>query len=109
MERSGMSARTEHEKNSRTGGWLSRTAAFFQKRALGSGTEPEDGAADDTLHRVLRWLGAVIVILLLIYYCTPSVRGGRPENFYFEESENVCGDAALRCTFDPDTDAGAVK
>ena len=65
-----MSARTEHEKNSRTGGWLSRTAAFFQKRALGSGTEPEDGAADDTLHRVLRWLGAVIVILLLIYYCT---------------------------------------
>ena len=65
-----MSARTEHEKNSRMGGWLSRTAAFFQKRALGSGTEPEDGAADDTLHRVLRWLGAVIVILLLIYYCT---------------------------------------
>ena len=65
-----MSARTEHEKNSRTGGWLSRTAAFFQKRASGSGTEPEDGAADDTLHRVLRWLGAVIVILLLIYYCT---------------------------------------
>ena len=64
-----MSARTEHEKNSRTGGWLSCTAAFFQKRALGSGTEPEDGAADDTLHRVLRWLGAVIVILLLIYYC----------------------------------------
>ena len=70
MERNGMSARTEYEKNSRTGGWLSRTAAFFQKSASGNGTAPEDGAADDTRHRIFRWLGAVTIILLLIYYCT---------------------------------------
>lgn len=65
-----MSARTEHEKNSRTGGWLSRTAAFFQNGPFGGGTEPDGESTDDALHHVFRWLGAVIVILLLIYYCT---------------------------------------
>lgn len=65
-----MSARTEHEIGGRTGGWLSRTAGFFQNSPFGGGTEPDGESTDDALHRVFRWLGAVIVILLLIYYCT---------------------------------------
>lgn len=65
-----MSARAEHEKNNRTGGWLSRVTVFFQKSSSGSATEPENGGPDNTAHRIFRWIGAGIVILLLIYYCT---------------------------------------
>ena len=69
-----MSARINTEKDGRTGGWLSRVLSFFQKNTSNGDAENDGEKTDDMLHRIFRWLGAVIVILLLIYYCThPSL------------------------------------
>ena len=106
-----MSARTEYEKKQPDGGMAVTHCCIFSKERFGQwhGAGGWGSGRHTAPHFPMDWSSDYNPAAHLLLYTSASVCGRRPENFYFEESKDVCGNTALRCIFDPDTDAGAVK